>query len=108
MAHRYLAQKVIFSWTLAMLCIFVVSVHAFADDDKWLIARNSSNGACNVQLASSRPILGQELKKYDSRKDACKAAKDLKTDDPSATKLCYDYTKGTREDCKKEKQELPK
>jgi hypothetical protein len=108
MAHRYLAQKVIFSWTLAMLCILVMSVHAFADDDKWLIARNSSNGACNVQLASSRPILGQELRKYDSRKDACKAAKDLKTDDPSATKLCYDYTKGTREDCKKEKQELPK
>jgi hypothetical protein len=105
MEHLYVAQKMILTWTLAMMFI-LEPVYAFAAD-KWLIARASTSGACHVQLETSRPILGVALEgRYSSRKEACEAANKLKTSDPSESKKCYAYTKGTIADCKDEKIKL--
>ena len=105
MERPYVTQKTIFSWALSILFV-LEPVHTFAAD-KWLIARASTSGACHVQLETSRPILGVALEgRYSSRKEACEAATKLKTSDPSESKKCYAYTKGTIADCKDEKVKL--
>ena len=46
--------------------------------DEWVIARASTSHVCVIQLATSRPILGNMIGRYNSKDAAEKALKQLK------------------------------
>ena len=61
----------------------------------WQVRRNTGNGACSLQPSDSQPILGKLLATKPTKKEACTAAKDLKTDDQADTNKCQTYTNNT-------------
>ena len=103
---HYCIWMIKFSITLA-LSVTLGSSYAVADN--WLIARSTSSGSCNVQLETSRPILGVPLAgRYLARKEACQHARDLKSSDATDSTTCFDYTAGTVTGCLADGVELPR
>jgi len=73
-----------------------------AADDGWNLRRNTSNGACSVQLATSMPQLGAFLATHPTRKETCQDAQSRKTDDASDSTKCFTYTQGSIDACAKD------
>lgn len=90
------------------LLVSILIAGSAAAADSWINARATTSGSCNAQLETSRPILGVILSgKYATRKEACVAAKALKTDDAADANKCFDYTSGTISGCKADGVSLP-
>jgi len=90
---------------LSTCALFAAINPAFAAD--WIVARATTSGACAVQSADSRPILGIVLATKPTAKEACSAAKDLQSSDISDTSKCFEYTNGAKSKCSDEGVTLP-
>jgi hypothetical protein len=73
-----------------------------ATDDGWNLRRNTSNGACSVQLSTSMPQLGAFLASHPTRKETCQDGQSRKTDDPGDSTKCLTYTQGSIDICAKD------
>jgi hypothetical protein len=86
--------------------VFVISSGIVADAG-WQVRRNIGNGACSLQPADASPIGGSLLITKPTKREACEAAKSLKTDDAADSTRCFDYTPNTMALCHAEGVDLP-
>ena len=86
--------------TAFMACI------SAANAADWQVRRNNGNGACSLQPSDSQPILGKLLATKPTKKEACTAAKELKTDDQGDTNKCQTYTNNSVAICHAEGVDL--
>ncbi len=95
---------------------FVVAAFVFstaiwstvASASDWQVRRSNSSGTCSLQPSDSQPPLGKLLATKPTKKEACEAAKSLKTEDATDTDKCFDYTPNTVNLCRPEGVDLPK
>jgi hypothetical protein len=92
-------------YLMSMGALFAAVNPSFAAD--WVVARATTSGACAVQSADSRPILGIVLATKPTAKEACSTAKDLQSSDISDTSRCFEYTNGATSTCSGEGITLP-
>ena len=90
----------------ALLILIGLSAPLFGAD-QWMLRRESSGGACHVQIKTASPLGADLAGPFDTRKNACIKAKNLY--DPEATdpSKCFTYGQGTIDGCKKEAVPLP-
>jgi len=90
----------------ALLIIIGVPSSLFAAD-QWMVRRESSSGACHVQVKTASPLGADLAGPFDARKDACLKSKDLFDPDATDPSKCFTYGQGTVDGCKKEGVILP-
>ena len=72
----------------------------------WQLRVVTTSRNCLVQTSTSSPI-GEFLSDYDTRKEACAAARDQYDSSMSDQSKCWVYGTGTRSGCKAEGIDLP-
>lgn len=90
----------------ALTAAFVAST-ASASAADWQVRRATTSGVCSIQSSDSQPTLGQLLTSKPTKKEACEAAKSLKTSDAADSSKCFDYTPNTRSFCQGQGVALP-
>lgn len=81
--------------------LMLLPVASYADD--WVVRKNQSNMNCYVQPATGLGNPAPDvLATKPSKKEACQAAKDLASDDPSDARKCQAYTPNSTAECKAE------
>lgn len=75
--------------------------------DQWMVRRESSSGACHVQVKTASPLGADLAGPFDARKAACLKSKDRFDPDATDPNKCFTYGQGTVDGCKKEGVILP-
>lgn len=93
---------------LFALLLYGGAATAIGKDPDWQVRRSATSGSCSLQRADTLPSLGTLLATRPTKVAACKAAAELKTDDPSDRQRCFDYTPNTVRLCQSEGTPLPR
>ena len=80
---------------------------SIAQGADWQVRRGNSSSSCSIQSAQSIKPLGKLLAQKPKSKDACIAARSLRSKDAADASRCFKYTPNTKRFCARRKVELP-